>query len=137
MATITAEDREFLRAFEECTVAKSCWTHEAHVRMAWIVLNLEAGYGEGLARIRKSIQRLNSAVESTGYHETLTVAFTQLIQYRRQLGDSTWSYEEFLRNNEDLAVRSPLVLARNYSSELLAQPASKGTFVAPDRRDCP
>ena len=51
------------------------------MRMAWIVLTLEASYGARLERIRKSIQRFNTDVGSTGYHETLTVAFTQLIHF--------------------------------------------------------
>jgi hypothetical protein len=31
-------DEEFLRAFEECRIPKAFWTHEAHVRMAWLYL---------------------------------------------------------------------------------------------------
>ena len=48
-------DDEFLAAFEACAFARGGWTHESHVRMAWLYLSrlpfaeaLESGLSGGL-----------------------------------------------------------------------------------------
>ena len=32
-------DKEFLAAFENCSLTRENWTHAAHVRMAWLYLS--------------------------------------------------------------------------------------------------
>ncbi len=67
---------EFIRRFEECTLRKEEWTHEAHLRMAyhyvWTYPEEECG-----RRVREGIKRLNESfggknTEDEGFHETLT-----------------------------------------------------------------
>src|SRR5271156_3086217 len=92
-------DTEFLTAFEEASLARTKWTHEAHVRMAWLYLT-QNPLPTALERVRQGIQKLNaefrrkarlvcSAVHgkkssTDGYHDTITVAFVTLIASRLQ-----------------------------------------------------
>jgi len=74
-------DAEFLAAFEACTIPKADWTHEAHVRMAWLYLTSRP-FPDALQRIRTGIRRYNDSLGGTGYHDTITVALTRLIASR-------------------------------------------------------
>jgi hypothetical protein len=41
---ITDDDKAFLLSFEECSLGAKCWTHAAHVRMGWLVLETSSSF---------------------------------------------------------------------------------------------
>lgn len=137
MGRVTDADRDFLEAFETTALAKACWSHEAHVRMAWLVLEREGSYPRAEACIRAAIQRFNASVGSGGYHETTTVAFTRLVHHRKQQGLEGETFEAFRDRHPDLFVRSPSVLSPFYAPEDLRSEPSKVAFVEPSRRPLP
>ena len=57
-------DDEFLEAFEECRIPKAEWTHEAHVRMAWLYLRRRP-LDEVVPIVREGIRRYNSSLGNT------------------------------------------------------------------------
>lgn len=69
--------------FTALTLPKEEWTHAAHLTVgAWHVDRY--GAGEALMRLRDGIRRLNEShgsvnTPTSGYHETITVAYVQLI----------------------------------------------------------
>lgn len=129
---ITEDDEKFLQSFEECSLGAKCWTHAAHIRMAWLVLEQSATLQHALDRIRSGIMRFNSSKNSIGYHETITVVFAQLIDARRQPGDN-WS--AFTERNPDLFDKN--ILDQFYSRELLFSDRARQTFVEPDLNELP
>jgi hypothetical protein len=76
-------DQELLEAFEGCILPAANWTHEAHVRIAWIYLRRNEA-AAALDLIRRGITRYNERVlrKPGAYHETITVAYTRLIAER-------------------------------------------------------
>ena len=94
-------DDEFLLAFQTCSLTRPEWTHEAHVRMAWLFLS-RFTFVEALDRIRCGIRKLNARIgqpaithraptrpryrtsngDPNGYHETITIAFARIIAGR-------------------------------------------------------
>ena len=54
-------DDEFLDAFESCKLARQDWTHEAHVRMAWLYLTRVGFDADVFDRVRCGIKKLNTA----------------------------------------------------------------------------
>jgi len=124
---ITTEDREFLTSFEQCSLGSKCWTHAAHLRMGWLVLQEEKSFDSALTRIRQGIQRFNTSNNSIGYHETITVAFARIINERRQAGES---WEMFAEKNKDLFEKS--FLGNYYSKDVLASEQARASFVEPD-----
>ena len=75
-------DSGLLAAFESCTLPKAEWTHEAHVRTAWIYLTTRS-FDDALAALRNGILQYNRSLgNTTGYHDTVTVAFTRIIAAR-------------------------------------------------------
>ena len=125
---------EFIRQFEECTLPASEWTHAAHIRMAWFYLS-HCDYRTGLSRIRNGIRQYNAEVldKLTEYHETVTVAFAQIIASRIRK-DGSW--EEFVNENPDLFDKMP-ILIEYYSPEVLQSVEARTAFIAPDRADLP
>ena len=121
-------DEEFLEAFARGRLARWEWTHEAHVRMAFLYFT-RFGQHEALAKISAGIQHYNNLRGNpTGYHETITVAFCRLVASRLP-GSGDW--QAFRLENPDLLARD--VLERHYSRDLLFSSKAKAEFVAPDR----
>jgi hypothetical protein len=124
---ITDDDKAFLLSFEECSLGAKCWTHAAHVRMGWLVLETSSSFDEALERIRTGIMRFNSSKNSIGYHETITIAFARLIESRRLNGESL---EAFVARNPDLLEKD--CLKRFYSPAILASEEARNRFIEPD-----
>jgi hypothetical protein len=132
--SIAADDRDFLKQFDECTLGKSCWSHEAHIRMAWLRMEQFKSYEEALERIRSGIQAFNSSVNSIGYHETITVAFSRLI-YAKRAETRAGTWQEFLQHHPNLLQKRCLL--EFYSKEILASERARHEFVKPDKKPLP
>ncbi|MEZ5283313.1 MAG: hypothetical protein R2712_00620 [Vicinamibacterales bacterium] len=72
-----------VQAFEDRTLPKASWTHEAHLRVGlWHVRTW--GPAGALTRLRAGIRAYNEAVgtpntDASGYHETLTVFYVRML----------------------------------------------------------
>lgn len=130
-------DVEFLKAFEDCTLRKTCWNHTSHLRMAYLQLEAHRTFEGALNKIRDSIKKYNAVVGSKGYHETVTVAFTKLIHYRRLLGERTSDWRLFLERNPDLLSTTLPVLGKYYSRELLMSAEARERSLEPDKKTLP
>ena len=131
-------DDEFLAAFEACTLARKLWTHEAHVRMAWLYLSRERSE-EASAKICDGIRRYNASLGNhKGYHETVTRGYVALISHRiRSRSAPAETFEVFRSENADLLDRTNPPLLRHYRTETLESPRARATFVAPDLQPFP
>lgn len=121
-------DDEFLAAFEACAIPKADWTHEAHVRMAWLYLT-RLPFEEARERVCAGIQRYNASLGGTGYHDTITVACVRLIAARMRGGEP---YPAFRDRCPELFDRTLAVLRRHYTAERLRSPAAKEAFIESD-----
>jgi hypothetical protein len=145
-------DDEFLAAFEAASFTRPEWTHEAHIRMAWLYL-MRYPATVALERVRSGIQKLNAKIgsttpeqqvrcirlasrpgTSTGYHETITLAFVRVIAGRL---NSNEDFATFRKRNPDLFDRARSVLLRHYTKERLHSPEAQNTFVEPDLEPLP
>ncbi|HSQ56314.1 MAG TPA: hypothetical protein VLM40_11295 [Gemmata sp.] len=127
-------DEEFLTAFEAAAINRADWTHEAHVRMAWLYLSRGPSV-EALDRIRIGIKKLNARIGSAdGYHETITVAFVRLIASRMEPGES---HDAFRERNPLLFDRKLAALLHYYSKDRLDSAAARKHFIEPDLRPLP
>ena len=127
-------DDEFLAAFEACTIPKTDWTHEAHVRMAWLYLS-RLPFSAALQNTRSGIAKYNRSLgNTTGYHDTVTVAAVRVIALRMAVGEA---YPAFRERNGDL-FRSLMGVLRGYYSEARIQsPEAVAEFVEPDLAPLP
>jgi hypothetical protein len=146
-------DDEFLAAFEGCTLTRKHWTHEAHVRMAWLYLMRTESDAVVFDRVRNGIKKLNAEfVEQdkarcvilapkapdprglSGYHETVTVAFVTVIASRIVPGED---FATFRARNPDLFDRTFPALLKHYTPERLFSETAKAEFLEPDLEPLP
>jgi hypothetical protein len=146
-------DDEFLLAFETCTLSRREWTHEAHIRMAWLYLSRKP-FTDALDWIRRGIRKLNDRIgqpaithrappqprhrasdcDPNGYHETITVALTRIIAARIRAGEDFANFRDL---NPDLFDRKLPVLFRHYSPSLLWSPEARRHLEEPDLEHWP
>ena len=125
--------------FEDCTLPKAEWTHEAHLTVAlWYASRLP--YEEALAVVRERIQRLNAAhggrtTPASGYHETITRFYMRVIcdyvAHEEGMPDGDWALRV-----DRLLVRYgardlPL---RHYTKERLMSAEARLCWAEPDLR---
>lgn len=127
-------DDDFLAAFEACTIPKADWTHEAHVRMAWLYLS-RLPFPTAVQNARSGISKYNRSLGNTaGYHDTVTVAAVTVIGSRMTDGES---YPAFRTRNPDLFANLMGVLRRYYSEDRIKSPEAVAEFIEPDLRPLP
>lgn len=124
-------DLEFARAFERGDIAPSAFTHQSHVRLAWVYLQEGPTFEAALARVRDEIQRFAAAAgASQKYHETITVAWMMLLDTARTRVDASCSFEELLRLVPELADKDlPL---KYYTRERLFSDEARAGWILPD-----
>jgi hypothetical protein len=127
------EDDALWAAFLASALTAAEWTHEAHVRTAFLFAS-RFPLDEAHLRMRAGIVRMNERhglVESTarGYFETLTRAWLALVDDARRRSAATTS-QELLARCPELQDRG-LPLA-HYSRERLFSVRARAIYVEPD-----
>ena len=139
MYVLSIEQAENLvRRFENGTLPKSEWTHEAHliVGLKMLLTYKEDAFPEMKKRIihfNESIGTINS--ESSGYHETLTVFWLWAI---KQFCDEKSIKQFDVDAIDELLFYEPLAqrkLVEDYYSEaILLLPEARRKFIRPDEK---
>ena len=126
------DDHALWEAFTSSTLAAVAWTHQAHLRVAWLFLKRHP-VDEAHLLMRVGIIRLNAShalVETPqrGYHETMTRLWIAIV--RSLMTDDAEDSEAFVERH---AARSgkdaPL---RHYTRERLLGVTARAIFVEPD-----
>ncbi len=123
-------DEEFVRAFESCELSPDAFHHRDHIRLAAIYVSRH-GAAEATERFKASLRRFAANIgKSDRYHETITVAWIQLVAHAMTLnpGAQPGDFPELLDKN---------YIGRFYSPGLLATAAARSGFVEPDRAPLP
>jgi len=132
------DDRALWQAFGNSSLTPAEWTHEAHVRTAFLHAR-EYPLDEAHLRLRAGIIRLNERhglVESStlGYFETLTRVWLVLVASAAARSGATNS-GELLERCPELFDRT--LPSRHYSKAVLASVRARSIFVPPDLEALP
>jgi hypothetical protein len=131
-------DDDLWEMFQAGALSAAAWTHEAHLRTAFLFAR-RFSLDEAHLRLRAGIIRLNARHGLTesgerGYFETLTRVWLILVSDAATRSAASHS-RELLERCPELMDRSlPL---RYYSKELLSQVRARAVFVLPDRSPLP
>ncbi|HML16535.1 MAG TPA: hypothetical protein VK419_05900 [Bryobacteraceae bacterium] len=114
-------DEQFARAFERYEIPKEEFHHRDHVRLARYYVR-RYGAHDAEPRIASAIRRYAEHLGvSEKYHHTITIAWMRLVAHAPSSD----------------ALLDPEYLNEFYSAELLATPAARNIFVAPDKKPLP
>lgn len=137
MITAT-EAKELVHQFENGSLPKEKWTHEAHFVMAlWYCC--QQPLPQAIESIKEGIKKYNVSVggentDHSGYHETITVFYIrQIINYVLQTcADKPFESKlKELWQQEFLKKDFPLTY---YSRELLMSKEARKNWLAPDQQ---
>ena len=124
-------DGEFEQQFQNCTLDPELFTHEAHLRLAWIHIHQ---YGNEAAEENVSNQ-LKKFVASVGaedkYHETVTIAAVKAV-YHFMLQSKTRNFPDFIEENKQLLTHFKNLLSSHYQIDIFSSEEARSTFIQPD-----
>lgn len=128
---IELTDEQFEQQFQEATLDPQLFTHEAHVRLAWIHVQK---YGMEQA-VQNVITQLQAYVETLGatdkYNETLTVAAVKAV-YHFYLRTEQGSFQDFILKNKRLKENFRELMNAHYSTDIFKSEAAKKHFLEPE-----
>lgn len=124
-------DFKFEEQFRDMTMDPALFTHEAHIRLAWIHLR-RYGEKEAIRQICTQIKQFDHHHgNGTKYHETMTVAAVKVVQHFISKSKVS-SFSDFLSEFPRLKTHFKELLDQHYSVNQLIQPEAKTTYFEPD-----
>ncbi len=124
-------DEAFEKQFEDLSLEPSLFTHEAHLRLAWIHIR-KHGVRNAIDNITKQIKAFATYHgDADKYNETVTVAAVRTV-YHFILKSSTHTFSEFIKENPRLKFDFKHLLDSHYSFDLFESSTAKTSFLEPD-----
>ena len=124
-------DTEFLQQFIGCEFKPADFSHEAHLRLAWINISQY-----GIEKAETNIQnQLQNFVESVGaknkYNKTLTVAAIKAVYHFMQKSKSD-NFKDFIAEFPRLKSHFKALMDSHYSFDIYNSEKAKHEFLLPD-----
>ncbi len=124
-------DEEFATSFEKLELSPSDFTHEAHLRLAWIHIN-KYGWQQAEENINRQLLQFVAKVGAADkFNKTVTCASVRIIaDYMRQ--SEAGNFAEFLAEYPALKSDFKGVISRHYGFDVFESEQAKQEFLQPD-----
>ncbi len=124
-------DNQFESQFENYQLPPSIFTHEAHLRLAWIHIK-KYGVDVAINNIKGQIKNyVRSIGEEDKYNETLTVAAIRIV-YHFIRKTPLNSFQEFLTKNQKLKTEFRELIFKHYKTNIFSSEIAKREFLEPE-----
>lgn len=124
-------DAEFAHQFASCTLDATLFSHEAHLRLAWLLIDAH-GIETAIDKIQEQLQ---SFVEHVGardkYNKTLTIAATKAV-YHFMLKSRSGSFRDFIMEFPQLKSNFRGLMEAHYAIDIFTLPQARVEFLEPD-----
>src|SRR5215207_4190313 len=88
-------DQVFLEKFQSCTLDPAIFTHEAHLRLAWLLIT-ELGVEKAIEQLCFQLQNYVESIGATDkFNLTLTIAAGKAVHHF-MLKSTTQTFQEFI-----------------------------------------
>lgn len=124
-------DDQFEEQFATGSLDPTLFSHEAHLRLAWIHLSK---YGEATAieNIREQLQNFVHRVGATGkYNDTLTVAAIKAVHHFMQKAPLP-GFHAFIAAYPRLKTNFKDIIQQHYGFDIYNSAAARAAYVEPD-----
>jgi hypothetical protein len=126
------DDDAFEHAFESCTLDPILFTHEAHLRLAFIHIQ-KYGRLRAIDNIRQQLKKyVVFAGESNKYHDTISVASINLMDELLSK-DRSKDFKSFILEYPDLLYNFKKVINDRYSYDVFHSNEARDSYQAPDK----
>jgi len=124
-------DTEFENQFQTCSFDPKLFSHEAHLRLAWIHIT-KYGVDKAEANIQTQLQNFVTHVGATDkYHKTLTIVAVRAVNYFVKKS-KTKNFETFINQFPQLKTDFKSLINSHYSVDVFSSKKAKMEFVEPD-----
>jgi len=124
-------DTEFENQFQTCSLDPKLFSHEAHLRLAWIHIT-KYGVDKAEANIQTQLQNFVTHVGATDkYHKTLTIVAVRAVNYFVKKS-KTKNFETFINQFPQLKTDFKSLINSHYSVDVFSSKKAKMEFVEPD-----
>jgi len=122
---------EFKTAFANCTLNPSLFSHEAHLRLAWMIVQ-ENGIERAIEIICNQIQHYVKHLGALDkFNKTLTIAATQAVHHFIQKSNAK-NFSDFILEFPRLKNNFKGLMATHYSFDIYNSSKAKAKYLAPD-----
>lgn len=121
---VDLSDDEFEQQFENCLIGAEIFTHEAHLRLAWIHIE-KYGVEKATTNICFQLKRYVEYLGATDkYNETVTIAAIRAIHHLRLKTDAN-NFADFIVKNPGLKDNFKELLAQHYLTNIFNSQQAK------------
>lgn len=124
-------DHEFELQFEDATFDPALFSHEAHVRLAWIHLT-KYGLEQAILNITSQLKRFVCLLGmSSKYNATVTVAAIKAVHFFMSKSGTT-NFKDFITENPRLITSFKELLGHHYTTDIFTSDMAKENFLEPE-----
>lgn len=124
-------DAEFERKFNSCKLDPSDFSHEAHIRLAWINIKFY-GIGQAEKNIQNQIKKFVDFVgASEKYNTTLTIAAIKIV-YHFFLKSRSDNFKDFISEFPRLKYNFKDLMNSHYGLDIINSRKAKMEYLKPD-----
>jgi len=124
-------DAEFERQFAEAVLDPGIFTHEAHLRLAWIHLG-RYGLENAIRNVTSQLKVYTKAVGAADkYNETVTIAAIYAVEHFR-VRCSCSDFESFIAKNNQLKLDFRGLIETHYRTDIFKSDRAKTSFLEPE-----
>jgi hypothetical protein len=124
-------DSAFENAVRECTLHPSLFSHEAHLRLAWLHID-KYGPGQATGNISRQLRRF---VQKQGgvdkYNVTVTIAAIRIV-YHFKLRSCSDNFQDFIQEFPRLKTGFKYLLGCHYITDIFSSAQAKKKFLEPE-----
>lgn len=124
-------DLEFEKQFESCDLNPKLFSHEAHIRLAWIHIG-NYGIEKAISNIQSQIMNFVKHVGVIDkYNTTLTVASVRAV-YHFMLKSKSNNFKDFIKEFPRLATNFRELIDARYGFDIFNSNQAKVKFLEPN-----
>lgn len=125
-------DEDFKNAFITCSLNPSLFTHEAHLRLAFILI-AEDGIDKALEDIQMHIENFVKHVGAMDkYNKTVTITAIKIVNHYMQKSNAE-NFKDFIHSNPQLKNNFKELISAHYSIDIFNSKSARENYLLPDK----
>ena len=128
---IKLSDQEFLQGFTNCTLPGEVFSHEAHLRLAWLYLR-EHSNDKAEYLIQDQLKKYVASLGAEDkYHSTLTVAAIKIVHHFMSRSKAQ-NFKDFIAKFPRLKTGFKDLVGSHYGFDIYSSEEARKTYLKPD-----
>lgn len=124
-------DSEFQQQFAAATLDPAVFTHEAHLRLAWIHLRTY-GLEKGIENVTGQLKNYTRVVGAADkYNETVTIAAIYAVNHF-MIRSGQADFSSFIAENSRLKTNFKDLISTHYRTDIFKSEQAKSFFLEPE-----